>query len=145
VTTPTSQSSNAVPAALVRGAERTASDDDATQRTERRSSDGGPNLEHHAYGVRLSLLGEDGDWIALGHVEPRRMLAAMRRVSRLEGWEDIDAYDTLPELLAGVQHRRAVFTELDDEDHPHADAWWCRFGASVQHHPAAVDVTVYGR
>jgi hypothetical protein len=117
-------------------------DDDAAAE---RIIPGGPNLEHHAYGVRLSLLGEDGDWIALGHVEPRRMLAAMRRVSRLEGWEDIDAYDTLPELLAGVEHRRAVFTALDDEDHPHADAWWCRFGASVQDHPAAVDVTVYGR
>lgn len=45
-----------------------------------------------AYGVSLSELGEDSDcMIALGHIEPRRMLAALNRYWRKFCGPDTDA------------------------------------------------------
>lgn len=58
------------------------------------------------YGVPVSTFGEEGDWIALGHHEPRRFLAAICRGVR----ENIDRHvreglalewdDTVADILA---------------------------------------------
>lgn len=93
-----------------------------------------------AYGVRLMTVGEDGDWLALGHVEPLRMVAAMRRAAReqlrLDDEEIFGDYrDRAP--LAVVEHLRAYFTEHDE------CGWYAHWGDEAQGHPAAVDVTVW--
>lgn len=69
------------------------------------------DMTFEAFGVALSELGEDGDsFIALGHVEPRRMAAALSKywrefcgISR----EDIGAYDR---IIPSVRHSWAEFT-----------------------------------
>ncbi|OZD74869.1 hypothetical protein CH273_25605 [Rhodococcus sp. 05-339-2] len=73
-----------------------------------------------AYGVSLSELGEDSDsMIALGHVEPRRMLAALNRYWRkFCGLDYADIKWAFEDSVGSTQvkHRWVQFTR-----NPHAD------------------------
>lgn len=106
-----------------------------------------PNPEHEwtAYWVRLSSVGEDGAWLADGHVPPLLMLAAMRKAARDHlGLTDVEVFGdwNADEPLTGlIRHTRAVFTEPDEwaDEYPWM-VWW---GETAQQHRAARDVTVY--
>lgn len=102
------------------------------------------DLGFNAYGVNISTAGEDGDWIALGHVRPLRMLAAMRKVNRDHmGCADDEIFGDdwhEFELTASVVHTRALFTvEPDDSD----DAWLCHWSKEAAEHSASVPVTLW--
>lgn len=94
-----------------------------------------------AFGVHGSTVGEDGDWVLLGHVEPRKAIAVMWRLSRRElglDREDIFGYRTSPDsdaLLRCVLHRWAVFTSHEEYE------WTCWWGAT-EDTPHAVPVTI---
>lgn len=94
-----------------------------------------------AYGVRLSMVGEDGAWVALGRVEPLRMIAAMRKAGRSLGLRDDEVFGYLsPEdgpLTVAVRQTRAVFTA----DHTGAYPWIVWWGEDFQSHPDSVEVT----
>lgn len=94
-----------------------------------------------AYGVRLSMVGEDGAWVALGRVEPLRMIAAMRKAGRSLSLNDEEVFGYLgPEdspLVDAVRQTRAVFTADDTRAYPWI-VWW---GEDVQSHSASVEVT----
>lgn len=71
-----------------------------------------------AFGVMGTDIGEEGDFILIGHVEPRKAIAAWWRISRTEhGFGREDLFGTAPgepsppwdELLDLVDHRYAVF------------------------------------
>lgn len=75
-------------------------------------------VEH--YGVKVALIGEDGDWaVALGHVEPRRALAAFNRMARVDlGWRDFlgefHSYGDVDEALSAIKQTWAALkTECD--------------------------------
>lgn len=81
-----------------------------------------PDLRGFAmhYGVRVCLVGEDGDLaVALGHVEPRRALAAFNRhVRRDLGWDELldqFAYRNAREALNAITQGWAYLkTECDN-------------------------------
>ncbi|OZF00831.1 hypothetical protein CH300_20020 [Rhodococcus sp. 15-1154-1] len=74
------------------------------------------DFSFEAYGVALAELGEDGDTIiALGHVEPRRMIAALSKYWRT--YVGVQYDDMFPEvggaranLTHQITHRWAEFT-----------------------------------
>jgi hypothetical protein len=41
---------------------------------------------HEHYGVRVAYVGDDGEMMALGHHEPRRVVAAFNREARVHSW-----------------------------------------------------------
>lgn len=43
-----------------------------------------PDFPHHAYGVDLSWLGEDGGMVARGHIPDLRFIAACNHMARTE-------------------------------------------------------------
>lgn len=98
-----------------------------------------PDLGFSAYGVNLSTGGEDGDWIALGHVRPLLMLAAMRKVNRDHmGCTDEEIFgdaDWGPQTER-VAHLSALFTDTDD-------GWFANWGPEAREHPSAIDVTFW--
>ena len=85
------------------------------------------DMEFSAYGVSLCQIGEDGDnMIALGHVEPRRMVAALNRYWRTH--VGLDHEDIRPDptaLMYGeISHGWAEFTSSAAgaiDDYP----WFC--------------------
>jgi hypothetical protein len=104
-------------------------------------------------GVRVCLIGEDADFaVALGHVEPRRALAAFNRHARRDlGWDDLlggFAYHGASEALNAIKQGWAYLkTQCDDAPEcggPDADeepcwecneireaGWWLGWGATV--------------
>lgn len=77
-----------------------------------------PRFPHVFYGVPVSAIGEDGDMIALGHHEPRRVLAAMRRYGReVCGMDDEDTFGygflgrAHLSMYAVLKRAHAVFTD----------------------------------
>lgn len=112
------------------------------------------------FGVHVTSVGEDGNWLALDHVEPRRMLAAVLRAARdeigLTREETIGPDDTWGDAspLDCVVHSWAVFERHPDgcqcrseHDLPgcltEPDVWWCRFGGVTEGTPGAVPVTMW--
>lgn len=97
---------------------------------------------YDAYGVSATPVGDDGQWVALGHVEPLRMLAAMRAIGHTDlrlNDEEIFGYTSPADgpLTACVQHGRGLFTADSEE------GWFVHFSGKAQAHPAAVDITVF--
>lgn len=76
-----------------------------------------PTPEGTYYGIPVAPLGEDGDTLlALGHHDPRRVLAAFNRYARTVcGWPNLaDDYSaTLTEWAGRIEHKRAVFRTPD--------------------------------
>lgn len=98
------------------------------------------DLGFEAFGVVGSTIGEDGDWVLLGHVEPRKAIAAWWRMNRDSlglGKDDLLGYSgasdpdrtTWAELLGMVEHRWAIFEGHDDACTCGCDgSWWCSWG-----------------
>lgn len=85
------------------------------------------DMEYTAYGVSLCQIGEDGDnMIALGHVEPRRMVAALNRYWRKHvglDYADIRPDPSAP-MFDEISHKWAEFTSsanTDVDEYP----WFC--------------------
>lgn len=110
------------------------------------------------YGVRVSAIGEDGDMVILGHVEPRRALAAFNSYCRVViGLTDI--YDGLvgtpvPMALKAISHGWASLVtacdEAGEEDHEEdcyqcieisESLWWMEIGEKER--PNAFPVTYF--
>lgn len=104
-----------------------------------------PAMPFTAYGVELSQIGEDGSWIALGHVDARRMVAAMRKVgrslygrgARSASEDTFGSFSDVADLFEIPERKRATFVE-----HPEC-GWWCDGSAEAQAHPRAVAVTMW--
>lgn len=89
------------------------------------------------YGVYVQVIGEDGEMLVLGHPEPRRVIAAMRKLGRVDyGLDDEDIFwlsTPLTSVAAGLRYTKAKLTP--DEDY----GFWVTFGEGDE------DVVVYGR
>ncbi|MGB7236732.1 MAG: hypothetical protein WBD41_12205 [Rhodococcus sp. (in: high G+C Gram-positive bacteria)] len=109
------------------------------------------DFTYEAYGVALAELGEDGDSIiALGHIEPRRMLAAMNRYWRKYcGMDYTDvvsdaAFPDRPTMTSQVKHRWAEFTRSPADSGGEFDFAWMCWPAPPPHldvHHRAVPIT----
>lgn len=126
---------------------------------------GPPLTEHHFpwmfYRVPMTGIGEDCDWVlGLGHVEPKRFVAAARNAYAECGDELEDVYPTAAKALAEVQHRWAIRRpectwDGDGTCPQHEDtgcldheaiaefAWWIDFDEGItEATPGAFPVTV---
>lgn len=123
-----------------------------------------PKFFGHAYGVNLDWIGEDGEMVAHGHVEPRRFVAAANRWSResagfgllgdSSSW--MRSTWTYAEFLQSVSHRWAVrlakcacpadkvaYEGCDEHDlEPEPDEWWLRCDGVTADTPGAFPVTL---
>lgn len=90
-----------------------------------------------SYGVRLDET-EQGLWVGLGRVDRRQFIDAVRaRVRELTGEDLVHGDDDELEAAVGqVEYRRAVFTQDGGEWHGH-------WGPEAQHHPDAIEVTLW--
>jgi len=129
----------------------------------------GPDDMLGAYlGVHGTTIGEDGAWLLLGHVEPRKAVVVIRKIGHSDvlglGDEDLFGWSNpLEPLTARVEHRMGLFErhpngcQCQDGDEPgdpgwclvhmevgeDPDYWWCDYSDSAQDNPAAVPVTVW--
>ncbi|SES04323.1 hypothetical protein [Streptomyces qinglanensis] len=82
-----------------------------------------PEMEDTHYGIQMASLGEDGDrLLALGHHEPKRVLAAFNRYARtVIGWPNIadDFTASAADWAGRLEQRWAVFRKPDPDD----DEW----------------------
>lgn len=91
------------------------------------------------YGVPVTCVGEDGQYrVALGHVEPRRFLAACLRYDRERFQLTSREWDGDAFLLETVTHTRGLFRPTSE------GGLYGEWGGDAQDHPAAVDITVIG-
>jgi len=96
-----------------------------------------------AYGVTGCTVGEDGEdgWILMGHVEPRKALSAVVRLSRdhlLLDTSDVfwgRNFDAWSDLYPLVTPMWAVFTR------PRGHDWWCETGDVTADTPGAIPIT----
>ena len=101
-----------------------------------------PAFGHHAYGVDLTWVGEDGEIVAHGHVPPLRFIAAANHLARTE-WGLTNIRDNehvlLSRVLADVRHGWAV----DDREMATAEGcdWWVRWGDATEATPGAFPIT----
>lgn len=97
------------------------------------------DMEAVYYGVPVAITTEDGDMIALGHLDPRRALAAFNRHARTQ-WKSRnfsnDPAAEAEEVLAQVQRSWATFTRHTPVT---GWAWRCRHAAPGA--PGAIPVT----
>lgn len=95
-----------------------------------------------AYGARVTCIGEDEtSWVALGHIDPLRMIAASRKVGRKLGLNDEETFGyTGPgdgPLTSCVKHHRAVF--VDHQEY----GWYANWSEEAASSPHAIDLTVW--
>ena len=100
-----------------------------------------PTFPHHAYGVNVTWLGDEGGMIARGHIPERRFIAACNHLARVECgltniWDEHTA--TLDEALAMVARDWAVPTAPADFG---GDFEWAVSLAADEHTPGAIAVT----
>lgn len=77
------------------------------------------------YGVRIGSIGEDGDVMALGHVEPRRFVAAHIRYCREDLGYNLAWEMRSPELaFKDIEHTWMV--EDPEEAKNEGATWWLR-------------------
>lgn len=113
-----------------------------------------PSFSTH-YGVKVCTLGEDGDLLALGHHEPRRVIAALNRYCRRE--------IGLSDLYDGVGQRSNVYNSIkrgwavrlhqcgECKDGAcdscvsihHGHAWAVRWGDVTEDTPDAFPITLW--
>ena len=104
-----------------------------------------PSPEEVFYGVPITSVGEDGDMLAFGHVDPRRALAAFNRYARtvcgLLNLAD-DRSATTDDMLNSIRHEWAVFHAPDPDDGDDPDWVWVMdtVAAGTEH---AVPITHY--
>jgi hypothetical protein len=70
-----------------------------------------PTFPYRAHGIALSSFGEEGGYIASGHIEGRRFIAACNHHARIEfGVRNMtdDRDVTAADVLAGIRRRWAV-------------------------------------
>jgi hypothetical protein len=88
------------------------------------------DMEAVHYGIPVCHVGEDGDLLALGHHDARKVLAAFNRHARVcAGLLNLadDRSTTVADLLPSLRQRWALFrppdaaSEWDDPDCP----WYC--------------------
>lgn len=120
-----------------------------------------PGFAAH-FGVQLSFIGDDGDWIvALGHHEPRRVVAALNRHVRHDlGWSSLsDEWDdpTYPDVVRLTRQTWCVLAEgcADHRDGPDAECafcrdvqqaeWWLDWHGITEDTPGAFPITVVER
>jgi hypothetical protein len=100
-----------------------------------------PEFRHHAYGVDLSWLGEDGGIVASGHIPPLRFIAACNHMARTDVglmniWDDPCA--RVADVIEMIDHRWAVAVD------PHVREWeWSISWHKVtERTPGAMPVTL---
>jgi hypothetical protein len=113
-------------------------------------------MPHTYYGVAVSDIGEDGGLVALGHVEPRRAVAAFNRHARV-GWGYPNLADdrsaTLAEVLNDIDHTWAI--QIDECGRCGRDpdcgvcleireAGWALEWGRAETDPGAIPVTIWG-
>lgn len=105
-----------------------------------------PAMAETRYGVAFTLIGEDGDLLALGHVDPRRALAAFNWYSRttlgLTNYLDDRSAD-LDDALATITHTWFVFREPDAAEGDDTD--WAWIAQEVAAHSAGAVPCTYAR
>lgn len=84
------------------------------------------------YGVHFDPIGEEGTpLLAVGHIDPKRMVAAANRYFRIDvgEWRGLDSYRCHGPWIDEVQHKHAVrFTECEnagDPEYHEADCGEC--------------------
>jgi hypothetical protein len=101
-----------------------------------------PTFPHHAYGVDLTWIGEDGGMAARGHIPDLRFVAACNHLARTEAgqrnvWGD-DRITALEDVLAEVSRGWAL--PIDPED-SHFE-WAIRYDSQItEQTPGAIPVT----
>ena len=102
-----------------------------------------PTFDCAAYGVHLTLVGDEGAIMADGHVPLTRFVAAANHVARTElecrNLLD-DSGATLADALEGVRHCWALPAE--DPDGGDGD-WYVRWGGVTAQTPGAIPVTLW--
>ena len=100
-----------------------------------------PQMEVEFYGIPVSAFGEGGDMIALGHHEPRKALAAFRKLGRSYGLDDFEVFgdhehrEASP-ILWRIAHQWVTFKDYDGE-------WRGTRAGNDASTPGALAVTVY--
>ena len=77
-----------------------------------------PEMEDTYYGIAIAPLGDDWDkLLALGHHEPKRVLAAFNRFSRMAGWLNVadDLSADAATWIGRLERKHGVFREADPE------------------------------
>lgn len=104
------------------------------------------DMQNVHYGIAVADIGDDGDMIALGHHDFRRVLAAFNRHARTV-WGLHNVWDTRSVTVADVkpciQQRWGVFAPPDPEQGDDTDCpWYVDWSVSADA-PNAIPVTVF--
>lgn len=90
-----------------------------------------PHMDDTNYGIPVSLIGEDGALVALGHHPRRRVIAAFNKHSReFQGVPNLadDFSAKAQEWLDRLDYRWATFNAPDPERGEDPDcSWWARW------------------
>jgi hypothetical protein len=100
-----------------------------------------PCFPFRAYGVHLSIFGEDGGVAAEGHVSLLRFVAACNRMARENGLISLaDVYGvSVEEVLESIQYVWAVPEQPQSPDRE----WQVRWAGVTKATPGAIPLTIY--
>lgn len=101
-----------------------------------------PEFPHHAYGLDLTWLGDEGGMAARGHVPDLRFIAGCNHLARTEAklmniWHDPCA--TLDDTLSAVIR---VWAVPADPGRYYADEWAITWHNVTEQTPGAIPITV---
>lgn len=103
-----------------------------------------PTFGHHAYSVDVTWFGDEGGYIARGHIPELRFIAACNHLARKElGLHNMvdESHPELEDLLTGVSHIWAV--PSDPAEFGGEFEWAIQYGGITGDTPGAMPVTVW--
>jgi hypothetical protein len=93
-------------------------------------------------GVKIADLGEEGAYLALGHLTDEQMVTAVIDMQNHQGTEpDEELSDA--EMAMVVTRTRVVFHNPREADAEADYTWWIETGRHVEASPNALDVTIW--
>jgi hypothetical protein len=93
-------------------------------------------------GVKIADLGEDGAYLAIGHLTAEGMVAAVIDMQNYQGTRPDEEFSDA-EMAELVVRTRVVFHNPQETDAEADYNWWIETGPDVEASPNALDVTIW--